>query len=140
MQKLKGSTLMDWLKKAQWSPYIAGGLVGILSWFAILTVKSLGASTTFARTAAMIEKVFASEHVTNLPYFVKYQPKIDWQWMLVLGILIGAFVSSKFSGQFQIRFVPHMWADHFGPSRLKRWVVAFIGGILVMFGSRMAGG
>lgn len=140
MQNLKESKRMDWLQRPQWSPYIAGGLVGLLSWFAILTVKPLGASTTFARTTAMIEKVFASEHVTNLPYFVKYQPKIDWQWMLVLGILIGAFVSSKLSGQFQIRFVPPMWTERFGTGRFKRWIVAFIGGILVMFGARMAGG
>lgn len=140
MQKPKESKRMDWLRRPQWSPYIAGGLVGILSWFAILTVKPLGASTTFARTAAMIEKVFAPGHVASLPYFVKYQPKIDWQWMLIVGVLIGAFVSSRLSGQFQTRFVPPMWADHFGTGRLKRWVVAFIGGILVMFGARMAGG
>jgi hypothetical protein len=65
------------LRQRTWSPYIAGGLVGILSWFAILTVKPLGASTTFVRTAAMIEGIFASGHVEGLPYFVKYMPKID---------------------------------------------------------------
>ena len=140
MQKPEGNASMNWLRKEQWSPYVAGGLVGILSWFAILTVKPLGASTTFARTAAMIERVFAPEHVKSLPYFVKYPPKIDWQWMLVLGILIGAFVSSRLSGQFKAGFVPPMWAEQFGTGKLKRWVAAFIGGILVMFGARMAGG
>ena len=140
MQKPEGNASMNWLRKEQWSPYVAGGLVGILSWFAILTVKPLGASTTFARTAAMIERVFAPEHVKSFPYFVKYPPKIDWQWMLVLGILIGAFVSSRLSGQFKAGFVPPMWAEQFGTGKLKRWVAAFIGGILVMFGARMAGG
>lgn len=131
---------MNWLRKKEWSPYVAGGLVGLLSWFAILTVKPLGVSTTFARTAAMIEKIFAPGHVVNLPYFMKYGPQIDWQWMLVLGILLGAFVSSKLSGQFGTRFVPPMWAERFGTGRFKRWMVAFIGGILLMFGARMAGG
>lgn len=131
---------MDWLKEKEWSPYVAGGLVGLLNWFAILTVDPLGVSTTFARTAAMIEKIFAPNHVANLPYFVKYGPKIDWQWMLVLGILIGAFVSSKLSRQFQTGFVPPMWAERFGAGKFRRWVVAFVGGILLMFGARMAGG
>ena len=132
--------MMDWLRKKEWSPYVSGGLVGFLSWFAILTVKPLGASTTFARTAAMIEGIFAPGHVAKLPYFIKYGPKIDWQWMLVLGILFGALASSKLSGQFQMRFVPRMWADRFGTGKLKRWAFAFVGGILLMFGARMAGG
>jgi hypothetical protein len=131
---------MNWLRKKEWSPYVAGGLVGLLSWFAILTVKPLGASTTFARTAAMVEKIFVPGHVAKLPYFAKYGPKIDWQWMLVLGILLGAFVSSKLSGQFGARFVPPMWAERFGTGRFKRWIVAVVGGILLMFGARMAGG
>jgi uncharacterized membrane protein YedE/YeeE len=131
---------MKWLRKKEWSPYIAGAFVGLLNWFAILTVKPLGASTTFARTAAMIETVFAPGHVADLPYFERYGPTIDWQWMLVLGILMGAFVSSRLSGQFQRRFVPPMWAERYGNGNFKRWIVAFIGGILLMGGARMAGG
>ena len=119
---------------------MAGGLVGLLNCFAILTVTPLGVSTTFARTAGMIEKIFASERVATLPYFVKYAPKIDWQWMLVLGILIGSFVSSRLSGQFHTRFIPPMWQERFGLGKFNRWVIAFIGGIFLMFGARMAGG
>jgi len=88
----------------------------------------------------MIEKIFAPGHVAALPYFVKYTPKIDWQWMLVLGVLIGSFVSSRLSGQFQIRFIPPMWEESFGPGKFNRWIFAFIGGIFLMFGARMAGG
>ena len=73
---------MTWLKKEEWSPYIAGGLVGLLNWFAILTVEPLGASTTFGRTAGMIERIFVPGHLARLPYFQKYAPGIDWQWML----------------------------------------------------------
>jgi hypothetical protein len=131
---------VSWLREKAWSPYIAGGLVGVLSWFAILTVKPLGASTTFVRTAGMIEKIFASDHVEQLPYFVTYMPKIDWQWMLVLGILIGAYLSSRLSGQYETRFIPPMWAERFGTRKARRWIVAFIGGILIIFGARMAGG
>lgn len=131
---------MNWLKKQEWSPYIGGFIIGVLSWFAFLTVKPLGTSTTYVRTAGMIEKLFAPEHVANLPYFAAKVPKVDWQWMLVLGIVIGSYVSAKLSGRFQLSFIPPMWEDRFGTGRVKRWAVAFVGGIITMFGARMAGG
>lgn len=131
---------MNWFKKQEWSPYVGGAIVGLLSWFAFLTVKPLGASTTFVRTAGLIEKLFFPEHVKNLPYFIAKVPKIDWQWMLVFGILLGSYVSSKLSGRFQLNFITPMWEEGFGTNRAKRWAVAFLGGIIAMFGARMAGG
>ena len=131
---------MNWLKKQEWSPYMAGVIIGLLSWFSFLTVKPLGASTTFVRTAGLIEKLFFPGHVENLPYFMSKVPKIDWQWMLVLGVLIGSYVSAKLSGSYQLRFIPPMWEKSFGVGRAKRWAVAFVGGIVLMFGARMAGG
>jgi hypothetical protein len=138
---MKGGNLMNTLKKTEWSPYVAGALIGIVSWFSVLTAgKYLGVSTTFVRTTGMIESVFTPERIASLPYFRKEKPIIDWQWMEVLGILIGAFVAAKFSGDFKKRFVPPMWEERFGPARFKRWVVAFFGGAILMFGARMADG
>ena len=132
---------MNIFTKPQWSPYVAGALIGMVSWFAVLTAgKYLGVSTTFVRTIGMIESIFAPERVATLPYFVKEKPIIDWQWMEVLGILIGAFIASKLSGDFKKRFVPPMWEKRFGPYRFKRWIVAFFGGMVLMFGARMADG
>jgi len=132
---------MKVLKKVQWSPYVAGALIGLVSWFSVLTAeKYLGVSTTFVRTIGMVESVFVPERVAAMPYFMKEKPVIDWQWMEVLGILIGAFIAAKLSGDFKGRFVPPMWEKRFGPSRLKRWIVAFFGGVILMFGARMADG
>jgi uncharacterized membrane protein YedE/YeeE len=131
---------MELLKRQEWSPYVGGIIVGVLSWFAFLTVKPLGASTTFVKTAGLIEKLFAPEHVKNLPYFTSKVPEIDWQWMLVLGILLGSYVSAKLSGRYQLSFIPPMWEESFGAGKIKRWVVAFLGGIIAIFGARMAGG
>jgi hypothetical protein len=132
---------MNIFKKNQWSPYVAGALIGMVSWFAVLTAgKYLGVSTTFVRTIGMIESLFAPEHVATLPYFIKEKPIIDWQWMEVLGILIGAFIAARLSGEFKSKFVPPMWEKRFGPDRFKRWFVAFFGGIILMFGARMADG
>jgi hypothetical protein len=36
--------------------------------------------------------------------------------------------------------VPPMWQERFGPNPLKRGVVAFAGGVVAMFGARLADG
>jgi hypothetical protein len=33
-----------------------------------------------------------------------------------------------------------MWKERFGPDRKKRFFIAFLGGIIAIFGARMAGG
>jgi hypothetical protein len=65
---------------------------------------------------------------------------IDWQWMFVIGVLIGAFISARLSGKLSKRFIPVMWEEKFGGNRWKRWFFAFSGGVILMFGARMADG
>jgi len=133
--------MKDQQKDRGWSPYLAGaltGLVMILSvWFA---GKYFGASTTFARSAGLIEKIFNAERVAKMDYFIQETPKIDWQWMFVVGILIGSFIAAKTSASFKWQAVPAMWQSRFGSSRVKRGVVAFAGGLAAMFGARLADG
>lgn len=124
-----------------WSPYLAGGLTGLLGVVSVwLTGKYFGASTTFVRTAGMIEDLFGAERVTQLEYFVKNVPKIDWQWMFVAGIFLGALVAALSSGSFKWQTAPDMWAKRFGKGFFTRGIVAFIGGIIAMFGARLADG
>ncbi len=125
-----------------WNPYLAGalsGVVGVLSvWFA---GQFLGASTSFVRTAGMIEQLFGPERVAQMAYFVKTVPEIDWQWMFMVGILLGAAIAAVTSGSFKLQAVPDMWAARFGAgSTVKRAVVAVVGGVVAMFGARLADG
>ena len=124
-----------------WSPYVAGALSGFLIILSVWgTGNFFGTSTTFVRGTGMIEKIFGPEYVAGLEYFTKFVPQIDWQWMFVVGIAIGSFISAIMSGSFKWKGVPDMWEARFGPSGIKRGVVAFAGGIIAMFGARMAGG
>jgi len=124
-----------------WSPYLAGALSGLVSIGSIWFVgKYLGASTTFVRTTGMLEKLFSPERVVSMPYFLKEVPLIDWQWMFVIGIAIGAFLAAISSGSFHLQAVPTMWQARFGPALASRAMVAFIGGIIAMFGARLADG
>jgi uncharacterized membrane protein YedE/YeeE len=75
-----------------------------------------------------------------LEYFTWFIPTIDWQFMFVIGIFIGALIASLWSGTFKFQAVPDMWQNRFGTSIGKRGIVAFIGGIIAMFGARLAGG
>lgn len=132
---------MNWLTKKEWSPYLAGALSGVVLILSVwIAGKFFGASTSFARSAGMIEKLFDPERVAAMDYFIKYVPKIEWQWMFVIGVLIGSLISSTTARTFQWKAVPDMWEKRFGPSRVKRGIVALIGGLIAMFGARLAGG
>jgi uncharacterized protein len=125
-----------------WSPYLAGGLAGLVGVLSVwIAGQYFGASTSFVRTAGLLEQLFDPERVASMQYFIKVAPKIDWQWMFVVGIFLGALISSLTSGSFKLQAVPDSWAAHFGSSSTaKRAVVAFIGGTVAMFGARMADG
>ena len=132
---------MEWLKAARWSPYAAGIGIGILSWLTfLLSDRTIGCSTAFARTSGMIERIFRGDKVLQRPYYQKYSPTITWDWMLVAGIVVGAFISSQLSRTFEISWLPDLWVQAFGSAPLPRILVALLGGIFMGIGSRWAGG
>lgn len=127
--------------KKYWSPYLAGALSGLVLILSVwISGKFYGASTTFVKTAGMIEKIFNAERVASMDYFLKEVPVIDWQWMFVVGILIGSFIAAKTSDTFEWNPVPDMWRRRFGSNIIKRGIAAFIGGGIAMFGARLADG
>ena len=58
----------------------------------------------------------------------------------VVGIFLGSLLAALTSGTFKWQGVPDMWAERFGTNPALRGIVAFIGGIVAMFGARLAGG
>ena len=132
---------MNWLKMAQWSPYTVGIGIGVLSWLSfMLSDKPIGCSTAFSRTSGMVERLFRGNRVAEKPYYKKFTPSVDWEWMLVIGILVGAFLSAQLSGEFRATWIPQLWASSFGSGIGMRWLVALVGGVLIGLGARWAGG
>jgi uncharacterized membrane protein YedE/YeeE len=132
---------MEWLSMGKWSPYAVGIGIGLLSCVAfLLSDKPIGCSTAYSRTSGMVERLFLGGSVAEKAYYKKFAPSIEWEWMLVVGIFIGGFLSAKLSGQFQTVWVPAKWALSFGDTPVLRWVVALIGGVIIGIGSRWAGG
>ena len=127
--------------------YVVGILLGVLAVASALATTYLlgktsyfGTSTSFVRAAGFIEQFFSPETTSSLAYYVSQKIKVDWQFMLVIGIAIGSFISSVANRTFKIEFVPPIWRERFGNSISKRAVFAFIGGIIAMYGARLADG
>lgn len=132
---------MDILTQARWSPYAAGIGIGILSWLTFLiSKKPIACSTTFAKTSGLIEQLLRGERAAKRPYYQEIKLGVDWQYMLVVGIVIGSLLSALLSGDFQWQWVPPLWASAFGDSALLRLVAALIGGVFLGFGARWADG
>ena len=132
---------MNIFLKQSWSPYAAGAVAGVVLCLSVLIAgKFVGASTTYVRSVGLIERSVASEHVANSDYFTKTKVKVDWQMMFVVGLILGSLVSAFISKDFKVTSIPPMWEKRFGNSLGKRFAVAFIGGIIVLFGARLAGG
>jgi hypothetical protein len=132
---------------ARWNPYLAGALTGILAILsvAVTTVMIdktmyLGASTTFVRAAGYVEQAVIPDNVVTNEYFKKTSPKVDWQMMVVAGIFIGALISARLGRSAKLETVPPIWKERFGTSATLRGVGAFIGGMILMFGARLADG
>lgn len=132
---------MERLFLARWPAIQVGILIGLLECLAFLFLdKPIGCSTAFARTSGMIEMAFRGSRVKAKPYYRLFIPMVDWEWMFVLGIPIGALVSATLSGTFSVEWVPALWSRTFGPGIFGRLAASLCGGFLVGLGARWAGG
>ena len=132
---------MERREEGGWNPYVAGALTGLLIVLsAYSTGNYFGASSSFVRTAGMIERIVSPEHVARASYFSRYLPRIDWQWLFLAGVLLGALSSALLSRDFAWRGIPPMWATRFGSGAPLRAGAAFAGGFMLLVGARVAGG
>lgn len=113
--------------------------------FLLLTILTSASPTPASQQSensvvvASLQSFIAPEHVKATPYLAKHT-KIDWQFMLVIAIFIGALLSALLARSYKVERVPDLWAWRFGPARAERYIAAFPGGILVLFGARLADG
>ncbi len=131
----------------KWRPYLAGALAGVLAVLSVVVStqvlgsgKYLGASTTFVKFAGFAETTVAAERVGGNRYFQRTKINIDWQMMVVTGILLGALIASLVDGSFKFEKVPPIWSGRFGENISSRAIGAFLGGAVAMFGARLADG
>lgn len=125
------------------SPYVVGGTLGLLNTFAFATAsRGLGVTTAFESIAALASRRIAPDAMNVNAYVARREetPEVDWESMLVLGVLAGSYVAARAASERNTRAVPARWARRFGKGRLGRYAAAFAGGAVMMFGARMAEG
>lgn len=131
------------MKSSRWNPYLVGALIGVLSLLTFsLADKPIGMSTGLAQASgACAMPVIGAEGVAANAYWAKKAvPAWDYGSLFVLGSFLGALVSAVMSGSFKLESVPTIWRERFGSSMMKRMIAAFVGGVVILFGARLADG
>ena len=141
--------LLDWK--------IGGVALGVVFFLAVLLVKPIGVSTQFVILDGIIGDAVNAElvvktddgYTSSNAYLAKSNGKyaknvanpLNYSFIFVIAMAIGAVVSGVARREtIEERRVPSLWRKNFGDSVAKRYVGAFIGGFIVIFGARLAGG
>lgn len=135
-------TINEKMKKKLWSPWSAGALLGLTATASyVLLDKTIGSSGGLENIDSMLLKFFHSSLANSMYFKFQMPPVISFQILLFVGMIIGAFTSSKWSNDFKFRMMPdQQWTEIFGPSKLKRWTLIYIGGIIIEYSAGIAGG
>ncbi len=121
--------MIEWMMQP-WPWYVSGPLIGLMvPALLFLSGKSFGVSTSFQHLGAMCSPE------SSLSYFKHYNWQNNhWRMMFVVGIVLGAFVGASFLSAAPVQFLPSSYYS------LTGGVILAIGGFLVGFGTRYAGG
>lgn len=122
--------------KRHWSPYLCGILIGLLQIPVFFIGGSIGTSSATANAVCSVTNFFNGEQITAC----FKAPKSWWQLGLVIGIVIGAYLSKSLSKHYR-KSISIVWQTALPKYSIKkRFLYAFIGGVLIMFGARLADG
>jgi uncharacterized membrane protein YedE/YeeE len=101
----------------------------------------MGASGGFESCASILVSFFDLA-LSETVYFTRVKPpEADYQTIQFIGMIAGAFVAAKLSGDFKPRLMPDReWEAAFGQSKVKRWIMLFLGCVLLQIGASIAGG
>ena len=139
-----------------------GVLLGLVFLLAVLLVKPIGVSTQFVILDGIIWSAVSdnlitenpaakSKYSSSNPYLNKSGGKyakniakpINYSFIFVLSMILGAFISVKTNGpqvNTEDKSSSEVWRTRFGTDKIKRYSMAFMGGVLVIVGARLAGG
>jgi uncharacterized protein len=114
-----------------------GIVFGLLSAASIALWGPIGVSGTYPRFFGAIARQFNPEFAAANPYLVKMGTLLTPESMLVVGLLIGGFLAALLATTRAPATEPINARE---TTNGRRYVHAFIGGFLLLFGARLAGG
>ncbi len=141
--------IIQYIRRDEWSPYVAGILLGIVGILAVVLSNSLlGASGAFESLAGLVGKKIAPALFSNTYWGIAgarmtpiMRPEITFPVILLVGVFFGGTLGALSSGTFKLRFNDDVqWKKIFGPQQWKRWVIGFVGAIILEYAAGIAGG
>ncbi|WP_432411301.1 YeeE/YedE family protein [Rasiella sp. SM2506] len=145
---------MNWITEP-WPWYVAGPLIALIMFLLLLVGKQFGMSSNLRTACAAVGAGKAAD-------FFKFDWKADrWNLMVVLGAIIGGFIASTYMSENTVNINPevaqqlateyniqsagksYMPPELFSIEALSSpftVIILLVGGILVGFGARYAGG
>ena len=137
--------IWNYIRREEWSPYVAGVLLGLVCITAVWASNNLlGASGAFENLAGMIGKAFDPAAFDDMYFDLIMPPGITWGVLLLVGVFFGGMIGAATSGTLLwgkkgAANSDAQWKRIFGPQVWKRWVLAFIGAIILEYGAGIAG-
>lgn len=135
-----------------------GLLLGLVFFAAVLLVKPIGVSTQFVILDGIVADAVSPDFITQTDegytstnaYMAKSDGKyaksaanpLNYSFIFVLAMAAGAFLSARLRGGIDRleRAAPEIWRANYGDTPMMRYAVAFLGGFIVLYGARLAGG
>lgn len=115
----------------------AGFALAILNCIVFLKVgmdRPIGASTGYPYLADILSGM------KNNDYFTKIEKSGQWELIFLSGTFLSGLILSLLRKDFKIRLIHSNWEKYKGSNAGKRLFWAFLGGFILIFGARMAGG
>jgi len=154
--------MKNFLFQHQWG-WLSGGIaLGCVFLLAVALVKPIGVSTQFVILDGIIwnavsddiivqDKSAKSGYASSNAYLNKSGGKyakniarpLNYSFIFVVFMLVGGFIASRLQSKkkdHEDPVCPAVWTERFGASPFKRYLVCFVGGVLVLLGARLAGG
>ncbi len=154
--------MSNFILQKQWNWFASGVALGIAFLLCVALVKPIGVSTQFVILDGILWDAISDEVVVESSsnksgysspnaylnksggkYAKNVANPMNYSFVFVVAMILGGFVAGRLQsgkGEKESRSIPQVWKNRFGDSITKRYLATFFGGLLVLFGSRLAGG
>jgi len=120
-----------------WLP-AAFALAGIIL-FIFATFGPPASSSGFVSTLKGLWLAAAPDYAQSKAHYRMIPGPGSWLFAFILGMAIGGFIGGR-TVKRRLTDIPAVWRQRFGGKPARRYAATFLGGFLILFASRLAGG
>lgn len=123
------------IKSKRWILTAVGlALLNVLLFYKGWMNRPMGASASYLYVGDTILGI------TNNSYYHAIVNSGVWEALFLIGAMFAGFVYAAATGTFQVKIMYGRWVEYKGVSKPRRIIWALIGGFILIFGARIAGG